>query len=305
MNALNLSIWRKPPLFLLSPLAKGYLAMAVVLLVWSGFALTVRTTSTSSLSIADVMLIRFSVPLVLLTPWALSCLKEIKNIRLPDVMFIVLGGAPFLFLASVGASSAPAAYVGTILTGTPVFFAALLSFILYRQRISPLKFAALTLILIGVATMVLGNTKSVSGSLLYGVGILLIAGLVWASYTIGLKRTTLSPLAIAIVLSYTSFFITLAMVLCEALETNLGHVSLSDALPFVLIQGVGVGVIATIGFSYAVNQLGSIRTLLLGALSPGLTALLAALLLNEALSLLMICGIALCAIGVVLSNRAQ
>ena len=88
----------------MSPLTKGYVAMSVVLLIWSGFALTVRAVGASSLSIADVMLIRFSVPLVLLTPF--------------------------------GASTVPAAYMGTILTGTPVFFAALLSLIFYRQRIS-------------------------------------------------------------------------------------------------------------------------------------------------------------------------
>ncbi|MCP6467884.1 hypothetical protein NL473_27830, partial [Klebsiella pneumoniae] len=92
---------------------------------------------------ADIMLIRFSVPLVLLTPWVLSSWHEIKNIRLPDIMFILLGGVPFLLLAAFGASTVPAAYMGTILTGTPVFFAALLSFILYRQRISLRKFAAL------------------------------------------------------------------------------------------------------------------------------------------------------------------
>ncbi|GAF57219.1 permease of the drug/metabolite transporter (DMT) superfamily [Psychrobacter sp. JCM 18901] len=113
----------------MSPLTKGYVAMSVVLLIWSGFALTVRAVSASSLTIADVMLIRFSVPLVLLTPWVLSSWHEVKNIRLPDIMFVLLGGVPFLLLAAFGASTVPAAYVGTILTGTPVFFAAILSFI--------------------------------------------------------------------------------------------------------------------------------------------------------------------------------
>ncbi len=279
--------------------------MSVVLLIWSGFALTVRAVGASSLSIADVMLIRFSVPLVLLTPWVLSSWHDIKNIRLPDILFILFGGVPFLLLAAFGASTVPAAYMGTILTGTPVFFAALLSFIFYRQRISLRKFAALILILFGIATMIGGHAQAIPNSLLYGVGLLLMASLIWAGYTLGLKSTTLTPIAIAIVLSYTSFFLTLVMVLSGIMDTNIGSVSFDEVLPFILIQGLGVGVVSTIAFSYAVKQLGSIRTLLLGSLSPGLTAILAALILKESLSVIMICGIALSTIGVILSNRAK
>ncbi len=279
--------------------------MSVVLLIWSGFALTVRAVGASSLSIADVMLIRFSVPLVLLTPWVLSSWHEIKNIRLPDIMFILFGGVPFLLLAAFGASTVPAAYMGTILTGTPVFFAALLSLIFYRQRISLRKFAALILILFGIATMIGGHAQAIPNSLLYGVGLLLMASLIWAGYTLGLKSTTLTPIAIAIVLSYTSFFLTLMMVLSGMMDTNIGSVSFDEVLPFILIQGLGVGVVSTLAFSYAVKQLGSIRTLLLGSLSPGLTAILAALILKESLSVIMICGIVLSSIGVILSNRAK
>lgn len=279
--------------------------MSVVLLIWSGFALTVRAVGASSLSIADVMLIRFSVPLVLLTPWVLSSWHDIKNIRLPDILFILFGGVPFLLLAAFGASTVPAAYMGTILTGTPVFFAALLSFIFYRQRISLRKFASLILILFGIATMIGGHAQAIPNSLLYGVGLLLLASLIWAGYTLGLKSTTLTPIAIAIVLSYTSFFLTLVMVLSGMMDTNIGSVSFDEVLPFILIQGLGVGVVSTIAFSYAVKQLGSIRTLLLGSLSPGLTAILAALILKESLSVIMICGIALSTIGVILSNRAK
>ncbi len=95
------------------------------------------------------------------------------------------------------------------------------------------------------------------------------------------------------------------MVLSGIVETNIGSVSFDEALPFILVQGLGVGVVSTIAFSYAVKKLGSIRTLLLGSLSPGLTAILATLILNESLSVIMICGIVLSTIGVILSNRAQ
>lgn len=104
---------------------KGYIAMGVVLFIWSGFSLTARAVSSSPLSIADMALIRFAVPLVLLAPMLLSHLKEIRTARLSDILFILLGGIPFLFFASWGAQTTPTAYVGTILVGTPPFFIAI------------------------------------------------------------------------------------------------------------------------------------------------------------------------------------
>jgi len=132
---------------------------------------------------------------------------------------------------------------------------------------------------------------------------LLIASLVWAGCTLGLKSTSLSPIAVAIVLSYTAFLVTLIIILSGLVKTNLGAVLFDDALPFILIQGAGI--VSTIGLFYAVNKLGSTCTLLLGSLSAGLTALLAALMLNESLSIAMMCGIGLSTIGVILSNRAK
>ncbi len=117
--------------------------MAVVLLIWSGFALSVRAVGSSALTMADMALIRFIVPMVLLTPMLPACLKELKTLRLGDACLILLGGVPFLFLASMGAETAPTAYVGTILAGTPPFFVALLAFAFCRQLFSRKQIGAL------------------------------------------------------------------------------------------------------------------------------------------------------------------
>jgi drug/metabolite transporter (DMT)-like permease len=74
-------------------------------------------------------------------------------------------------------------------------------------------------------------------------------------------------------------------------------------MPFLLVQGVGVGIVATIGFSYAVSQLGSAKSSIIGALSPGITTLLAVPIFDEPLSIAILCGISLTITGVILSNR--
>lgn len=289
---------------LISPLSKGYMAMFMVLLIWSGFSLTVRAIGTSPLSLADVALIRFSVPLILLTPMIPSHFKAIKKVQISDLLFILLGGIPFLFLASWGASSTPTAYVGAILAGTPPFFVALLSYFFYRQTVSIKQTLTLSLILVGIAVMVIGETGSLTSEMTHGILSLLSASLVWAGYTLGLKRAGLSAITVAIILSYLSFFITLGLVIFELIPTNFGNFSFHEALPFLLVQGLGVGVLATIGFSYAVSQLGSAKSSIIGSISPGLTALLAVGIFNEAISVSILCGIGLTITGVLLSNRA-
>ena len=287
----------------ISPLNCGYLAMFVVLLIWSGFSLTVRTISTSPLTIADVALIRFSVPLILLSPWFFKHFTVIKKVRISDFLFILLGGIPFLFLASLGAKIVPTTYVATILTGTPPLFVAILSMVFYGNVITKKRLLMLSLILIGVLTMVVGLAEQLSAQMFTGIGFLLCASLVWSTYTLGLKRAGLSAVTVAIIVSYFSFFIMLFLVLSDTVPSNWGTFSLQEAMPFLLVQGLGVGIVATIGFSYAVSQLGSAQSSIIGSLSPGLTTLLAVPIFDEPLSIAIFCGISLTITGVILSNR--
>jgi len=197
----------------------------------------------------------------------------------------------------------PTAYVATILTGTPPFFVAILSMIFYGKVIANKRLFMLCLILIGIVTMVAGLVEQLSTEMFTGIGFLLCASLVWSTYTLGLKRAGLSAVTVAIIVSYFSFFIMLFLVLSGTVSSNWGTFTLQEAMPFLLVQGLGVGVVATIGFSYAVSQLGSAQSSVIGSLSPGLTTLLAVPIFDEPLSIAILCGISLTITGVILSNR--
>ncbi|MDN3681241.1 DMT family transporter [Vibrio tapetis subsp. quintayensis] len=287
----------------ITPLMNGYMVMAAVLLVWSGFALSVRAIGSSPLAIADVALIRFSVPMILLTPFIFANIHELKKVRSSDVLLLLVGGVPFLFLASLGAKSAPTAYVGTILAGTPPLFVAMIGHFFLSQKVSKKRAFTLSLILLGVVTMVIGNSSDGSADMLTGVGLLLSASVLWAIYTVGIKRAAISAFSVAIILSYSSFFITLALILTDTVTTHWGSFSVQEAMPFVLVQGVGVGVLATIGYSYAVGLLGSVRASIMGSISPCLTAMLAIPVFDEPLSIAIVCGVSLTITGVIWSNK--
>lgn len=292
-----------PKPHILSPIVMGYIAIGIVLLVWSGFSLTVRAIGASNLTIADVALIRFTVPLIVLLPLLPKRIAPIKTVSLSNFLLILLGGIPFFFLAATGAKSVPTAYVGTILAGTPPFFVAVLGYCFFHQLVSKTKLVALLLIMLGVFAMILGQSGPISTSVLDGVFWLMLGSIVWASYTIGLKDAGLDPISIALILSMVSFFVLVILIVFGLLDSNFGQFSLLQAMPFLLIQGLGVGLIATLGYSYAVSQLGSSQSSIIGSLSPGVTAILAVPVFGESLSLAIVIGIFFTTCGVIFSNR--
>ncbi|MDP2574408.1 DMT family transporter [Vibrio penaeicida] len=292
-----------------SPMVKGYVVITFVLMIWTGFALSIRAIGSSPLATADVALMRFLIPVILLLPFTYRYLHEIRRAKVRDVLLILLGGVPFFFVASHGASLVPAAYVGTVLAGTPPFFVAVLGWMFYRYtamagRFNTKRVVALSMIMMGVVTMIVGQLDIVSGAFLQGVAVLLSASTIWAIYTISLKQSGLSPIAVTILISWCSLVITVALILSGLVTSNFGSYTFQDALPFILVQGFCVGLLSTVGYSYAVRQLGSAQSSTIGSLSPGITALAAVPVFGEALTIAIIGGICLTVTGVVLSNRA-
>ncbi len=284
------------------PMMKGYVVIALVLFIWSGFALSLRMIGASSLTPADVALIRFFVPCIVLIPWLRGHVRSIRSLKISDAALILLGGVPFFFLASFGAKLAPAAYVGTVLAGTPPFFVAIISFFLFRQQLSRYRLISLMLIIIGIVMMVIGNTHVIPHEILHGVMVLLGASFLWAIYTIGLKRAGINPIAITFFISICSLFIMLICISTGFVSSHLGAFSIQQALPFILIQGIGAGLLSTIGYSYVVGKFGATKSSIICSLSPGLTAMLAVPVLGESLSISILVGIFMTIAGVIFSN---
>lgn len=82
-----------------------------------------------------------------------------------------------------------------------------------------------------------------------------------------------------------------------------GSYAITAALPYLLVQGVAVGVIASLSYAFAIARLGPDRCAGIGAVTPALTALLGALLLGEPLTPLTLGAVAAICAGVVIFNR--
>ncbi len=281
----------------------GLIAIFITMFIWVGFVLTIRAIGKSALTTADVALLRFGIPSLILLPflprrWAM--LKSINPIH--AVMILIGGGLPFFFAASIGGSATSAAYVGALIPGTAPIFVMLLAYFFYAQKASIWKMACLALIGIGVIALLWSDLRYFHSSVLEGSAVLLGASCLWAVYTLGLRKVGIDAISCTILLCLPSFIFLTILIVCGILPTQMGYFSLYDALPFILIQGLGVGVLAGITYSHAIRSIGAEKCAVIGSMTPAVASLLAIPLLGEILEAFTVAGISLLTIGVCCSN---
>jgi drug/metabolite transporter (DMT)-like permease len=196
------------------------------------------------------------------------------------VLVLCAAGLPHFLLSELGGSLTSAALVGLLIPGSvPLFLAALL-FARRRERVAPRRLLALGAILVGVAATTVLRTSPGS---LAGIGALLAAGCAWAVYTLGLRRTELDPVGVVLVLCVPSALAAGALGLTGLLPSHLldGTAPLPAVGLFVVLQGVGTGIVSTLSYAYAVRRLGSSTSATTGALSPVLATVAAVPLFGE------------------------
>lgn len=276
----------------------GYLAMAVTVLIWSGFALSARAVHGSALAFGDVALVRMGVAALVFLPFLPSRIARIRRAGPARLGLIAAGaGLPFLWLATTGGALTSAAHVGALVAGTVPVSVALLG---WRWPGRP-KAAALAVILAGVALLVLARGGASPGAG-QGAALLLMASLLWAGYTLALKDSGLDPVSVALVVALPSALLLAAGMAVGLVPTHLGHFTLGDAAPFLLVQGLGVGVVSTVSYAFALTRLGAAQAATLGSLSPALTAVLAVPVLHEPLTPLAALAVATVCAGVLLAS---
>lgn len=258
----------------------GYVALAATVLLWASFALSSRAIGGSTLTEYDAALVRFAVPLLALAPLLPRTFRALARERSATLALLLAGGLPHYLPFALGARLTSAGLTGLLVPGTVPLFVTLL--LVGQRRVSPRAWAALGAIVAGV---VASATMIGDGAGPGGVAVLLLAGAVWAVYTLGLQRTSLQPLEIVVAVCAGSTVAGLAAVLSGLAPSHLltGSVHGSDLLAFVVLQGIGTGLLSTLCYTHAVRALGSGVASVGGALSPVVTSVAAVPLFGEAI----------------------
>jgi drug/metabolite transporter (DMT)-like permease len=281
--------------------ALGVLAAAVVVAIWSVWIVSTRQAATVHVPPVWLGMIRFAIPAVALAPfwWRVGLLPRGVDPRLIVVM-ILGAGAPFFLLVATGLGYASAAEGGVLLGGTMPFFAALMAWVIDRERFGASR-------LIGFA-LIVGAMLAIGGSALlggHGPGRLLVvlASVLWAGYTLAFRRSGIDAVAGAGIVAAWSTILLLPLVLIEGAD-SLFAIRTDVLINAVVTQGLLTGIVALICYGAAVRILGSSRAALLAALPPAIAAVLAIPLLGEVPSVITVIGIVLAVAGVSLATGA-
>ena len=274
-----------------------------VALIWSSWTVATRVAVTHSLGPADVTFLRFGVSGLLLWP-VLARQGMGLGLRKAGwsraIVMLAGAGLPFMLVASTGTRFAPASHLATLMIGMMPIFVALLSVLLYGERLAPLQMLGLAAVVAGVSSIgghaLLMNRASGEwrGDLLF-----LLGGLLFASYTLAQRRSGLSSWQATALVNVISGLI-FTPIYFGFLEPRLLTAPVVDVIVQVLAQGIGVAILGLFFYAEAARRLGATRAAVFGSLAPALSVILSIPLLGESPSQIVLIGVGLVTAGVLL-----
>ena len=272
---------------------------AIVVAIFTSFALISRLGIQSSLKPDDLTALRFGVGGLVMLPIMIRYgLAGIKFVDAAALAF--LGGLGFAFLAYEGLSRTPANHGSVLLHGSLPLAAILLASLSLRQLPPQKQLAGSALIALGIALMAWDSLNDAGLSQVFGDFLLLVSTLSWTAYGLLVRKRDVPALQAAAIVTVLSAIVYLPIYIVfysgHLLQARTGDVALQA-----IYQGIFIGVVSIFAYTRAVALLGATQTALLATIVPTLTALLAIPLLNEWPSHWAVLGIILTTSGMIVA----
>jgi drug/metabolite transporter (DMT)-like permease len=307
-----------------SPRAVGIAAAAVTIFIWTTFIVVARFMALKSLTPLDIVFCRFFGASLVLLPWGWWMVRKMRRDNVQAATFLGLsplswritatvgtfGGVAYAVLAYSAFVYAPASHGSVLLPGMLPLSTALFSVWLLGERLSGGRLLGLALIfcgglLVGGASLL----KAFDGGEVWKGDVLFVcASTTWAIYTVTCRKHALAavPATIAVIVFCALTYIPTYLVLNAAgvFASKIASAPLGEVLFQIVWQGMGSVVISGITFTKMVQYFGPIRSTMLTAVVPGLSALGAVIFLNEPLYWNLVAGLALVTVGIVVGVRA-
>jgi len=301
----------------------GLLAALVTVTLWTSFIVIARASAQRSLTPLDITLLRIVGASVVLLPWGwwlvrrrrvqmgagapASSLGGISPLPLSTTALLgVFGGVLYAVLAYAGFFHAPATHAAVLMPGSLPLWTALLAVLVLHDRITPPRAAGLALIVAG--DLLVGGRSLLAGfaggDVWKGDVLFMLAAASWAAYSVQARRlavdavqATIAITAFALLVYAPVYAVLLAL---GTVTSHLGQAPWSEILFQLVFQGGGSVVISGIAFTRMIQHYGPVRSTMITALVPGLSAIGAVLLLDEPLHWNLGAGLALVTTGILL-----
>ncbi|MEY3446886.1 MAG: hypothetical protein RIR45_1641 [Pseudomonadota bacterium] len=318
-----------------SPKTVGVMAALVTVVIWTSFIVIARASADPArggvLNPFDIVYARLWGAGLVLLPWGwwltqrdrlrraqgvpgaqaqASSLWGLSPLPLGRTVQIgMFGGLLYSMLAYSGFVYAPAAHASVLMPGSLPLWTTLLALFILKDRITPVRALGLALILVG--DLLVGGSSllhALDGSGIWRGDVLFIAAsIVWSTYSVLVRRHALD--AVRATIAITAFaFVTFVpvytvLLLLQWVPGQVLRAPFADVAFQMLFQGVGSVVVSGIAFTKMIQHFGPVRSTMMTAVVPGLSAVAAAIVLGEPLLWNVLLGLALVTAGIVFGVR--
>ena len=288
---------------------EAYLFLTFTMLCWAGNAVAGRF-AVGEISPMVLVALRWVAVVTLLALFAHKQIARDWAALRPRWRFLfamgALGFTAFNALFYLAAHTTTAINMGILQGAIPVFVLAG-AFLLHRQRVTRLQVAGMAITLLGVVLVATGGELSRLAQLSFVPGdlLMLVACVLYAGYTLGLKRRP--------AVSFVGFFAGLALAALVsslpllALEVALDRAVWPSAIGWAVTAYVALfpSFVSQLSFMHGVQLIGAGRAGIFINLVPVFAAILAVALLGEPFQLFHLAALALVLGGIALAERGK
>ena len=302
----------------------GLVSAVVTVVIWTSFIVIARASASHTLLPLDIALMRILGASSVLLPWAWWRMRteRARGERPGSLLGLsplplrvtvqagFFGGLLYAVLAYAGFFYAPAAHASVLMPGSLPLWTTLLAMWLLHEKVPTARALGLACIVLG--DLLVGGMSLLKafegGEVWKGDLLFMSAASCWATYTVLARRHGLDAVRATMAITAFAFvFFVPLFLLATGLgwwPTHIFQAPWSELLFQLAFQGGGSVVISGITFTQMVRHFGPVRTTMITALVPGLSALGAVALLGEPMHWNLLAGLALVTGGILLGVRA-
>ena len=306
-----------------SPRTIGLLAALVTILIWTSFIVIARASASHNLLPLDIAFLRILGAGSVLLPWAWWLMRpqrqagekvgSLFGLSPLPIRITIIGGLFGSFIFSMLSYSAfffaPAAHASVLMPGSLPLWTTLMAWIILSQTISKVRAIGLTCIVLG--DVLVGGSSLLKafdgGEVWKGDLMFMFAASCWSFYTVLVRREGLD--AVRATMAVTAFscvtFLPLYVLVAwlGLIPSHLDTAPWQELVFQALFQGIGSVVISGITFNMMVRHYGPVRSTMMTAVVPALSAISAVVFLNEPMYWNLMAGLALVTCGILFGVR--
>ncbi|WP_313035690.1 DMT family transporter [Acinetobacter sp.] len=280
----------------MSPRSQGYLYVAITMCIWGGFTITSRLNAQWGISAWDITALRFALAFCILMPILLYKKDTAFLWKKQPFLLAMIGGVAYCLTSYTAFHYVPAAHAAIFLNGCLPLCTAVAGLVLFKQPLDKHIWISLVIMLSAITAMSFLMYQETGVAFGFGDMLFFLSAIWWGIFTVLLRQWQLSAwhsmagVAIWSAIVYVPIYLLF-------LPKNLTAPEPMHLLLQVIFHGIFVVIVATLTYVEAIKRLGAFKAGSIVTLAPFMAAILAVPLLDEPLSVAIICGLVGMAIG--------